>query len=143
MKCSKIKIKSLFGISEIELDGNNIEITGKKGTGKTSILDAIRYALNNSSRRDLIVRNGETEGEIIVETDTGLVIDRKKRTNKADFASVKENGTTVMRPETFLKTIFTPFGIVRYPLLYILAASRQKVAVHIPFPLVYFCTISY
>lgn len=111
MKCSKIKIKSLFGISEIELDGNNIEITGKKGTGKTSILDAIRYALNNSSRRDLIVRNGETEGEIIVETDTGLVIDRKKRTNKADFASVKENGTTVMRPETFLKTIFTPLQL--------------------------------
>ena len=91
MKCSKIKIKSLFGISEIELDGNNLEITGKKGAGKTSILDAIRYALTNSSRRDLVVKNGETEGEIIVETDTGLMIDRKKRTNKADFASIKDN----------------------------------------------------
>lgn len=111
MKCSKIKIKSLFGITEIELDGNNIEITGKKGAGKTSILDAIRYALTNSSRRDLVVKNGETEGEIIVETDTGLMIDRKKRTNKADFASVKDNGTNVMRPETFLKTIFTPLQL--------------------------------
>lgn len=111
MKCSKIKIKSLFGISEIELDGNNIEITGKKGAGKTSILDAIRYALTNSSRRDLIVKNGETEGEIIVETDTGLMIDRKKRTNKADFSSVKDNGTNVMRPESFLKTIFTPLQL--------------------------------
>lgn len=111
MKCSKIKIKSLFGITEMELDGNNIEITGKKGAGKTSVLDAIRYALTNSSSRDWIIKKGESEGEIIVETDTGLMIDRKKRSNKADFSSVKDNGTNVMRPESFLKTIFTPLQL--------------------------------
>lgn len=111
MKTSKITIRSLYGISEQVLNGNSVEITGKKGAGKTSILDAIRYALTNSSRRDLIVKNGETEGEIIVETDSGLMIDRKNRTNKADFVSVKENGTTVTKPETFLKSIFTPLQL--------------------------------
>lgn len=107
MKTSKITIKSLFGITEQEIGGKSIEITGRKGAGKTSVLDAIRYALTNSSNRDWIIKNGETEGEIIVETDTGLTIDRKARSNKADFVSVKENGTKVTKPETFLKTIIT------------------------------------
>lgn len=111
MKTSRIKIKSLFGISEQQIGAKSVEITGKKGTGKTSVIDAIRYALTNSSDRDWIVKNGENEGEIIVETDSGLTIDRKARTNKADYISVKENDTRVTKPETFLKTIFTPLQL--------------------------------
>ena len=111
MKTSRIKIKSLFGISEQQIGAKSVEITGKKGTGKTSVIDAIRYALTNSSERDWIVKNGENEGEIIVETDSGLTIDRKARTNRADYISVKENDTRVTKPETFLKTIFTPLQL--------------------------------
>lgn len=111
MKTSKITIKSLFGISEQEIGGKSVELTGCKGAGKTSVLDAIRYALTNSSNRDWIIKNGETEGEIIVETDSGLTIDRKARSNKADFVSVKENGAKVTKPETFLKTIITPLQL--------------------------------
>ncbi len=111
MKTSKITIKSLFGISEQEIGSGSIEIIGHKGAGKTSVLDAIRYALTNSSNRDWIIKNGETEGEIIVETDSGLTIDRKARSNKADFVSVKENGTKVTKPETFLKTIISPLQL--------------------------------
>ncbi|WP_293969774.1 hypothetical protein [uncultured Ruminococcus sp.] len=111
MKTSKITIKSLFGISEQEIGGRSIELTGRKGAGKTSVLDAIRYALTNSSNRDWIIKNGETEGEIIVETDSGLTIDRKARSNKADFVSVKDNGTKVTKPETFLKTIINPLQL--------------------------------
>ena len=111
MRTSKIIIKSLFGISEQQINGESVEITGRKGAGKTSVIDAIRYALTNSSRRDWIVKDGETEGEIIVETDSGLSIDRKARTNKADVVSVKENGNKVTKPETFLKTIITPLQL--------------------------------
>lgn len=111
MHTSKITIKSLFGISEQEIGGKSVEITGRKGAGKTSVIEAIRYALTNSSSRDWIIKNGETEGEIIVETDSGLSIDRKARSNKADFVSVKENGNKVTKPETFLKTIITPLQL--------------------------------
>lgn len=111
MRTSRIKIKSLFGISEQQIGAKSVEITGKKGTGKTSVIDAIRYALTNSSERDWIVKNGENEGEIIVETDSGLTIDRKARANKAGYISVKENDRKVTKPETFLKTIFTPLQL--------------------------------
>jgi hypothetical protein len=111
MRTSKITIKSLFGISEQEINGQSIEITGRKGAGKTSVLDAIRYALTNSSNRDWIVKDGSTEGEIIIETDSGLTVDRRARTNKSDVVSVKENGNRVTKPETFLKTIITPLQL--------------------------------
>lgn len=111
MKTIKIVIKNLFGITALELDGRSIEITGTNGSGKTSAIDAIKYALTNNSERDYIVRQGETEGEIIIETDTGLSINRKKRTTQADYKSIKEDGKDIAKPESFLQTIFTPMQL--------------------------------
>lgn len=111
MKISKIKIKNLFGISEQTLDGKSVELSGANGVGKTSVLDSIRYALQNSSEREYIIKKGENEGEILVETDTGLTINRKKRTQTSDYKSIKNNGEEVPSPESFLKEIFTPMQL--------------------------------
>lgn len=111
MKISKIKIRNLFGITEQELDGHSVELTGENGVGKSSVIDAIRYALTNKSDRKYIIRNGENEGEIIVETDSGLSIDRKAKTAQSDYKSIKQNGTTVGSPEAFLKTLFVPLQL--------------------------------
>lgn len=111
MNITKIKIKNLFGIKEYEQNGKSVELSGKNGVGKTSVIDAIRYALTNKSGRDYIVHNGENEGEIIVETDSGLAINRKSRTNQADYKSVKKNGAEVNSPEAFLRDIFTPLQL--------------------------------
>ena len=111
MKTTRIKIKNLFGIAETELDGSSVEITGTNGSGKTSVIDAIRYGLTNQSERDYIIRKGASEGEILIETDNGLYIDRKKRTDKADYKSVKEGGKEVSGPESMLKQLFTPLQL--------------------------------
>lgn len=111
MKTTRIKIKNLFGIAETELDGSSVEITGTNGSGKTSVIDAIRYGLTSQSERDYIIRKGASEGEILIETDTGLYIDRKKRTDKADYKSVKEGGKEVSGPESMLKQLFTPLQL--------------------------------
>lgn len=111
MRITKIKIKNLFGIKEYEADGKNIELSGRNGVGKTSVIDAIRFALENKSDRDYIVRNGETEGEILIETDTGLSINRKSRTYMSDYKSIKQNGNPVKSPEAFLNGIITPLQL--------------------------------
>ena len=107
MNITKIKIKNLFGMREYDADGKSIELIGKNGVGKSSVIDAIKYALTNKSDRDYIVRSGETEGEIIIETDTGLSIDRKCRTNQADYKAIKQSGVSVNSPETLLRELFT------------------------------------
>ena len=111
MRITKIRIKNLFGIKELELDGSSVELTGPNGVGKSSVIDAIRYALTNKSTRDYIIRDGETEGEILIETDTGVAINRKKRTTQADFKSVKEGRNIITSPESFLQTLFSELQI--------------------------------
>jgi exonuclease SbcC len=111
MRVTKIKIKNLFGIKEYETGGKDIELSGKNGTGKSSVLDAIKYALTNKSERQYIVRDGESEGEILIECDNGLSINRKARIAQTDYKSVKQNGMTINSPETFLKDIITPLQL--------------------------------
>ena len=111
MRTTKIAIKNLFGISEKTLNGKSVELSGPKGSGKTSVLDAIRYALTNRSDRDFIIRQGADEGEILIETDTGLSIDRKTRTTKADAVKVREGNMLQTRPAEFLQGIFTPLQL--------------------------------
>lgn len=111
MRITKIKIDSLYGIHHLELDGKPVEIRGKKGAGKTSVIDAIKYALTNRSSRPYIIKDGENEGEIFISTDTGTEIDRKKRTEKADSLSVKDCGKAVAASQTFLNEIFTPLQL--------------------------------
>jgi len=111
VKITKVEIHNLFGITLRVLDGKSVELAGPKGSGKTSALDAIRYALTNRSDRDYIIRQGADEGEIIIETDTGLCIDRKTRTTKADSVKVKDGSMLQSRPAEFLNGIFTPLQL--------------------------------
>lgn len=111
MKITKIIIKNLFGIREAALDGRSVELAGPKGSGKTSALDAIRFALTNRSDRDYIIHQGADEGEILIETDTGLTIDRKARTGKADSIKVRDGSMLQTRPAEFLSGIFTPLQL--------------------------------
>ena len=112
MKISKLKIENLYGIEQLELDGKSIELTGTNGSGKSSVLDSIRLALTNNSKRKYIIKNGEKEGRVLVKLDDGTTIDRKKRTDKSDYKSIKdENGNEINSPETFLKDIFTPLQL--------------------------------
>ena len=112
MKISKLKISNTYGISQFELGGESVELTGSNGTGKSSVIDAIRLALTNNSKRKYIVKRGENEASIYVELDDGTTINRKKRLDKSDYKSIKDgNGNEINSPETFLKDIFTPLQL--------------------------------
>jgi len=106
MKVVKFKVKNLFGIKEFEADGKSIELIGQNATGKTSVIDAFKLALTNKSDRDYIIKKGETEGEVILETDVGLRIHRKIREGKADYKSIKDPSNSGENTESFLRKIF-------------------------------------
>jgi hypothetical protein len=124
MKISRIKIRNILGITERELGSTSLELMGPKGAGKTSVLDAIRWALTNKSDRDWIIKQGADEGEILIETDTGLSIERKARTTKADMIKVKEGNLAQGRPAEFLAQIFTPLQL--NPVLFTQLSAQEK-----------------
>lgn len=111
MKVTKIRIDSLYGVHHLELDGKPVELRGKKGTGKTSVIDAIKYALTNRSSRPYIIKDGASEGEIFIQTDIGTEITRKKRSEAGDYLSVRDCGKAVSASQSFLNDIFTPLQL--------------------------------
>jgi predicted AAA+ superfamily ATPase len=63
MKITKLKIRGLFGVKEFSSDGKNLELNGPKGAGKSSVIDAIKYALSNRSDREFILTQGEMKAK--------------------------------------------------------------------------------
>lgn len=106
-KIIKLKIKNMFGITAFEWDGKDLELKGVNGTGKTSVINAIKFALKNKSNCEFIIKNGESESEVFIETDAALSINRKVRLGKTDYKSVKEAGKEVEGPEALLRELFT------------------------------------
>jgi len=134
MKTSKIVIRNLFGIRETTLDGKSVEISGPKGAGKTSVLDAIRFALTNRSDRDCIVHQGADEGEIIIETTTGLTIDRKASPAKGSGSvKVREGSLLQTRPAEFLSKIFTPLQLNPVEFCQLSRQEKNRVILSLPF----------
>lgn len=107
MKITRLRVKNLFGLKEFDSDGKNMELNGKNGVGKSALIDSIKYALTNKSDREYLIRAGETEGEVFIETDSGLTVTRKARTNKADYKSIRQSGDPAEKNESFLRAIFT------------------------------------
>jgi len=104
MKISRLEINNFVGISEFKFDLGKINIlTGRVGSGKTSIIEAIEKGFSNKSQRVEVIRHGEDDATIFIKTDDGLEIDRKLRNNKADYLKVRMAGQAVPSTEKFLK----------------------------------------
>lgn len=132
MHTSLIKIRSAYGVHEIQLSDKSVELTGRKATGKSSVLDAIRYALTNRSDRDYIVKQGADEAEIIIETDTGLKIDRKRKAAmETSQLGLKENGLNIPRPQTFLDDIITPLQLNPAEFLHKPIAEQNRIILNL------------
>src|SRR5665648_995783 len=118
MRVSRIEIKNFIGIKELKLDLGKINIiTGRKGEGKTSISQSIQKGFTNQNERVEVIRHGEEEATIFIQTDTCLEIDRKIRTNKTDYLKVRKPSEAVPSSEKYLKQfingdIFSPLEFV-------------------------------
>ena len=74
MKVNKITISNILGLESYEIKpGQFTAITGANGQGKTSALDAIKAAVGGGHDATLL-RNGATEGRIVLELDDGSSI---------------------------------------------------------------------
>lgn len=104
MKISRLRAENFLGIRERELELKKINyVKGPKGSGKTSIVEAVEKVFTNKNRRTELVRHGETEACLYVKTDDGLEIDRKIRTEKSDYLRIRKNEVAAPSIERFLR----------------------------------------
>jgi len=121
----RVEIANWIGISELSKDLGKINvISGHKGSGKTSIIEAIEKAFTNKNRRTEVVKHGETEATIFVETSDGLEIGRKIRTDKADYLKIRKDGEAVPSTEAFLRKLIS--GDIFRPLEFVVKKPDEQ-----------------
>lgn len=98
MKIKKIKIKDYIGIEELDWDPGQVNvIEGPKGSGKSSITEAIEKAFSNNDRRTEVVRHGSDMSILFIETDDGLEIKRKFKADDNNYKYLRLEGDMVSK----------------------------------------------
>ena len=119
MKIRAIKINNFLGIDELNWnpgEGVNI-LEGPKGSGKSSVIEGIEKAFSNNNRRTELIRHGNGEATLYVETNTGLEIDRRIRADRADYLKLRQQGEGIKSTEGQLREflsgdIFRPLDFI-------------------------------
>ena len=107
MKINRLEITNCLGIKSFAFNPGRVNlIKGANESNKTSILEIIEKGIKNNSRRVEFVRKGEDQGEIFIELDNGLSIDRKINANGKDpLPKVVKDGFRATAAEGMLKAL--------------------------------------
>ncbi len=126
MKIKTIKINNFIGIKEFAYNPDpNLNIfVGNTGSGKTSVTEGIEKAFSNTGRRTELIRHGEDEATLYIETDDGLEIERKLRNDKADYFKLRKQGDGIKSTEAELRKFIK--GDVFRPLDFIGLTAKEQ-----------------
>ena len=128
MYIKHVKVNTFCGITERSVDLGKVNyISGRKGCGKTSFVEAIQKGFTNKSERTEIIRHGEEEATIFIQTSNGLEIDRKIRNGKADYFKLRKPGEAVPSSEKFLKQYYN--GDIFKPLEFVGKNPKEQAAI--------------
>lgn len=128
MKIIKLQAENIKRISAIEIEpkGNLVQITGKNGQGKTSVLDSIWWALSGATHIQAApIRQGETQARIRLDLGEVIVTRTFSKAAESDYATSSltvENadGARFPSPQKMLdgflgELAFDPLAFARMP----------------------------
>jgi energy-coupling factor transporter ATP-binding protein EcfA2 len=125
---SKIKVlnfKNFIGIEELGLQPGKINIfRGPKGSGKSSIIEGIEKLFTNMNRRTELIRHGEEEAILFAALDDGLEIDRRIRSEKADYLRVRKEAEAVPSHENFIRSFIN--GDIFRPIEWVNKSNKEQ-----------------
>lgn len=108
MKILRLQAENIKKLTAVEIcpDGNVVQITGKNGQGKTSILDALWWVFTGTSNiQSQPIRHGAEKARIEVQlgTDSVELIVERRFTESNSYLSVKTaDGAKYPNPQRFM-----------------------------------------
>lgn len=127
MNIAKIRINSILGIDQLELTpGGFNTIQGPNGTGKTSVLEAIKGALQQGHDATLL-RAGAEEGEIVLVLDDGMSITKKVSADASKTQVRDAAGKIVPRPAEVIRGLADMLSV--NPVEFLGAKKQDRVKV--------------
>lgn len=126
MQIQQIKIRNILGVAELELSPKGFtEISGPNGSGKTSILEAIKSVLETGHDATLL-RKGAEKGEAVLVLDDGTELS-KTVTPTGSTSAVRRDGKKVPRPSDVLKHLTDMISV--NPIDFLRAPKKDRVRV--------------
>ena len=126
MKIAHIKISNILGIDELELSPQGFnEISGPNGSGKTSILEAIK-AVTRAGHDATLLRKGAEQGESVLVLDDGTEL-ALKVTPAGSTTTVRRDGKKVGRPVEAIKALTDALSV--NPIEFLSAPKKDRVRV--------------
>lgn len=126
MKISKVTIRNVLGIDELEFEpGGFTSVEGENGTGKTSVLDALKSAFKSGHDATLL-RVGAEKGEVVVVLDDGMEI-TKTISADASTTTIKQDGKRIGRPAEMISSLVDLLSV--NPIEFLTARKKDRVTV--------------
>jgi hypothetical protein len=127
LRIAHLKISNILGIDELEFSpaGFN-DIRGKNGTGKTSVLEAIKAATGKGHDATLL-RKGETKGEIVLVLDDGSEIKKRIAEARSTTDVTDADGKKVGKPGEFIQQLTDTLSV--NPIEFLDAPKKDRVKV--------------
>lgn len=124
MKIAHVKISSILGIDNLEFSPEGFtQISGPNGTGKTSVLEAIKSTLGAGHDATLL-RNGAEKGEVVLVLDDGMEVQRNV-TASGSTTTVRRDGKKLARPAEAIKALTDSLSV--NPVDFLLAPKKDRV----------------
>lgn len=126
MKIRKIVIRAYRGIEEQSIDvaPSGAVVKGRNGSGKTTVINAVRAALEGRDIAADAIRKGSAKSEILIDIDDLSV--RRAITAKGNTLAVTKDGMSAKAPQTFLRDLLGTSSLDPMDLLTLKGKERRQ-----------------
>lgn len=127
MQINHVRISNILGIEELTFDAGSFnEVRGANGLGKTSVLEAVKAALKGGHDATLL-RNGATEGEVVLVLDSGQEIIKRVQPGKSDTQIIQDGKKATTRPAEAIKALTDALSV--NPVDFLRATKKDRAQV--------------
>lgn len=111
MKINKITISNILGIESLEIKPGSVTVLeGENGSGKTSVIEAIKSVFAGGSDASLL-RKGAESGEVVIVFDDETVATKSVGPQKSSVTVESPKFGTIKKPQGYLSGLIDALGM--------------------------------